>query len=46
MGVLSANGASYRIATNWIMSAKQEVTQLKRIQQLIEDSEQETNQMF
>ena len=36
---------SYRkIATNWVMSAKQETTRMKRLTQLIADSEAETNQ--
>lgn len=36
---------SYRkISINWVMSAKQEVTQLKRLEQLIEDSAAGVNQ--
>ena len=37
--------ASYKkISKHWVMSAKQETTRLKRLNQLIEESEQETNQ--
>jgi len=33
-----------KISTHWVMSAKQERTRLKRLEQLIEESERETNQ--
>ena len=37
--------ASYKkVSKHWVMSAKQEITRLKRLNQLIEESEQETNQ--
>jgi len=37
--------ASYKKASiNWVMSAKQETTQIKRLKELIVDSEAETNQ--
>src|SRR5580765_3340895 len=36
---------SYRkVSKNWVMSAKQETTQIKRLNQLISDSAEETNQ--
>jgi len=33
-----------KLSTNWVMSAKQEVTKMKRLNQLIQESEKETNQ--
>ena len=37
--------ASYKkVSKHWVMSAKQEITRLKRLNQLIEESEQGTNQ--
>jgi uncharacterized protein YdeI (YjbR/CyaY-like superfamily) len=33
-----------KISTHWVMSAKQDATRLKRLQQLIEESERGTNQ--
>ena len=33
-----------KLSTNWVMSAKQEATQIKRLNQLIADSESLTNQ--
>ena len=37
--------ASYKkVSKHWVMSAKQEITRLKRLHQLIEESEQGTNQ--
>ena len=33
-----------KLSSNWVMSAKQEATRIKRLHQLIADSEMETNQ--
>jgi len=40
MGVFQTMALSYqRTATHWVMSAKQEVTKSKRLDELIKDSE-------
>src|SRR5688572_8762733 len=33
-----------KVSKHWVMTAKQETTKLKRLQQLIQDSEAQTNQ--
>ena len=43
-GIIQSLASSYKkISTHWVLSAKQDATKIKRLNELITDSEKETN---